>query len=304
METTVTRSQKMVTYFDHTTKHWKETTVGKGDGRFPMTAMFKVTPVWAEKVLENRNTDNRRLSDSRIDQYVADIIAGRWRVNNDDICFDCDGILLNGQHRLAAVVKAQMSVMMSFKFGLDSDVIRTIDEGKKRTNLDVMRIMKEPGTGKTLSATNFVMEQAGRKKRAPRSEQLDFHRRHFDAATFACQLNQKPYARNPVHAALLRSYYHVNRDRLLEFITILNTGIWDGSPANSAAFRLRRFIEANRLGQTGPARIELYFRAEQAIRHFCDRKHLRLLRAASAELFPLPEEQIKQAPAKKVKASF
>jgi len=289
----VMKSKSTVAFYDPKNKKWTTVIEDITSIKFPFSVIFGVTPEWAQRVLDERNTDNRRLSPHRIDSYARSIIAGKWKVNNDDICFDKDGILLNGQHRLAAVVKAKMTIKMSFKFGLNDDIIPTIDEGKRRTNLDVMRLMKEPGTNKTLSATNYVMEQTGKRSRMPREEQLAFHRRHYDAATFACQLTTKPFARNPVHAALLRAYYHVDSERLNKFIYILNSGVWDGHPANNAAFRLRRYIEAHRHGHTGTARCELYQKTESAVKHFCDRTPIKRLYVASDELFPLPEEQIK-----------
>jgi len=291
-ETVKSASRPTVMFYDHKNQKWMTVIEDMSSMSFPLCSTFEVTPEWADTVLKERNTENRRLDSYRVKKYVRDVIDNHWMVNNDDICFDKDGILLNGQHRLAAVVEAKRVAKMSFKFGLDDKVLSTIDEGKTRTNLDVIKLMHQRGNHHTLSAANYVMEQMGIKRTCPRVEQLEFHERHFDAAAFACQLTASPFARNPVHAAILRAWYHCDRDRLKQFIDILQTGIYDGNPEDSAAVSLRRYIDAHRLAQTGPARNVLYAKTESAISHFCNRHPITRLYGTCEELFPLPEEQL------------
>ena len=283
-----------VTYYKADGKQWYTVVEKTTSLVFPLSSTFEVTPTWAKEVMDNRNTRNRRLDSKRVNKYAREILNDRWIVNNDDICFLKDGTLINGQHRLAAVIASGVTVTMSFKFGLTEDAMETVDEGKSRTNLDIIHIMQEEGTGKTLAASNFVLEQLGLRRTMPRREQLAFHRRHLEAAQFACQLKKSPFARNPIHAALLRAYYHVNHERLAEFIRIIQTGIYDGNPQDAAAVRLRNFIEAHRQAHSGPARTEMYKKAASAIYHFCKFSPITKLYGMSEELFPLPEEKVQK----------
>jgi len=284
-------SRPTVVFYDPDNGKWITVLEDLTELTFPFSVSFTVTPAWALQVMLERNVHNRRLSKNRINKYAREILARRWRVNNDDICFNKAGEFLNGQHRLQAVIQAQQSVVMSFKFGLSDDAIPTIDEGKSRTNLDVMKIMEEDGSGKTLSAVNYILVIRGRRYKMPRAEQLEFHRRHFEAAAFACQLTRKPYARNPVHAALLGAWYHEDRDRLMEFITVLQEGKYTDDK-DVAALRLRQFIDANRSSNAPSQRHILYSKTQSAIKYFCRETPLTRLYAASEELYPLPEEQI------------
>lgn len=288
-----TIARPTVVFYDPDNKKWTTVIEEVTDLTFPFSVSFEVTPDWAKDVLGNRNPDNRRIDHHRVKKYVSEIINGRWQINNDDICFSKDGVLLNGQHRLAAVIEAQRPVEMSFKFGLPSSIVPTIDEGKTRTNLDVIRIMKRKGSGKTLGCTNYMLESKGVKRHLPRQSQLDFHDRHCEAAEFACQVRRSPYGRNPVHAAIARAWYHADRDRLAKFVSILDSGIVENmQPGDVAAMRLRQYIDSTRLWHSGTARAILYRKTESAINHFVNGDDIKRLYEASEELFPLPEEKV------------
>jgi hypothetical protein len=49
---------------------------------------------------------NRDIRPQRVDEYAAEMIAGRWRdLLSDPIAITADGHVLNGQHRIAAASK-------------------------------------------------------------------------------------------------------------------------------------------------------------------------------------------------------
>ena len=91
-----------------------------------------VTPEIAQRWLE-WNQINRALSSSKVAQYARAMAGGHWMVSNDDICFDRDGRLLNGQHRLHAVVRSGCTILMTVKRGLPTDAMQYMDRGKGRT---------------------------------------------------------------------------------------------------------------------------------------------------------------------------
>ena len=261
---------------------------------FPYTSRFLVTPEWALEVLENRNLTNRRLEKRRISKYAQDMINNNWQMSNDDICFDKEGFLQNGQHRLQAVVDAQKPIMMSFKFGMDHQALTSMDEGRSRSNLDIMRITGKNTTRQALSCTNYALEVHRKKEIMSRKQILDFHERHKDAAMFATgTLDKKPFCKAPVHAALMRAWYHYNtdRDRLQQFAQIVADGKYNNSRTDSAALKLRDYLIANPLSN-GTERFNLYYKTENAINLFMNYEEITLLRKITEEIFPLPEEKI------------
>lgn len=102
-----------------------------------------VTPEIAREWL-GYNTHNRRLRDRVIRAYAADMTAGAWRWNGESIKFAADGALLDGQHRLAAVIEANVDVTMLVIRGLPNETQETMDGGAKRKFSDVLQLRGEP----------------------------------------------------------------------------------------------------------------------------------------------------------------
>jgi hypothetical protein len=96
-----------------------------------------VTPVMAQTWLQH-NHHNRSLSPTVVKRYTDSIRAGQWVVNGQAIQFSDDGTLLDGQHRLAAVVAAATGAAMLVVRGVPAAARAVIDIGRKRTSGDVL----------------------------------------------------------------------------------------------------------------------------------------------------------------------
>ena len=73
------------------------------------TEIVTLTPALAAEWL-NSNTCNRPLSTLRASRYARDMKAGDWRFNGETISFTADGRLVDGQHRLTAVVESGVTI--------------------------------------------------------------------------------------------------------------------------------------------------------------------------------------------------
>ena len=71
----------------------------------------KITPDMARDLL-TKNTHNRPINRLKVSNMVADIKAGRFELTHQPIGIAEDGELVDGQHRLTAVVEADMPVEM------------------------------------------------------------------------------------------------------------------------------------------------------------------------------------------------
>lgn len=100
--------------------------------------MEKITPAKAKRYLANSNHGNRKLRPSRVEQYARDMVTDRWRFTGDAIRFNGDDTLIDGQHRLAAVVEAGVTVQMLVIRGLEDEAKTHIDTGAKRSFSDVL----------------------------------------------------------------------------------------------------------------------------------------------------------------------
>lgn len=108
----------------------------------PTAVVIDVTPELAREWLRN-NTHNRKLRDRAVADYARDMAAGHWTLNGEAIKFATNGTVLDGQHRLRAVIDADTTVQMLIVVGLDPAAQETMDTGRKRTTGDVMGLRGE-----------------------------------------------------------------------------------------------------------------------------------------------------------------
>jgi hypothetical protein len=114
------------------TVHWFNECVERGK-RERFSEEVTVTPGLASVILGN-NPDNRNLSATKLTQFAADMRAGRWRgLNGETIQIAKTGELNNGQHRLNALIDANVSLPLIFMFGLEREDRLTVDQGGART---------------------------------------------------------------------------------------------------------------------------------------------------------------------------
>lgn len=105
-----------------------------------------VTPALATEWLASSNTHNRNIRPNAVNAYAADMEAGRWLHNGDAIRFAADGTLLDGQHRLLAIVQSRCSISSVVISGLAREAQEVMDGGRKRTLGDVLTLRGEANT--------------------------------------------------------------------------------------------------------------------------------------------------------------
>lgn len=79
------------------------------------------------------NKRNRPVSHDIVDRYSNDMATGLWTFAADPIRFDTEGHLIDGQHRLTALARVEMTLPMLVVRGLPTDSQLVMDQGRKRT---------------------------------------------------------------------------------------------------------------------------------------------------------------------------
>jgi hypothetical protein len=97
-----------------------------------------VTPDMALHLLTFNSDVNRPLKPGRVDAIANDIVSGFWAFNGNPVCFDYHGVLMNGQHRLNAVVKSGIAVHMQIYRGMNPDAIENMDQDLPRSTADLL----------------------------------------------------------------------------------------------------------------------------------------------------------------------
>ena len=110
-----------------------------------------VTPTLAKKMLSS-SVNNRTLNERTVDKYARDMTDGNWQNNGDVIRITAGGKILDGQHRLSAVVKSKKPVYLAICKGVSENAMPTVDCGRKRSLSDILKLQGHSYTSK-LSAS-------------------------------------------------------------------------------------------------------------------------------------------------------
>ena len=103
--------------------------------------IVEITPERAKQYLE-KNTRNRTLRESKVAAYSRDMKNGDWMFTHQGIAFNCDGTLLDGQHRLAAIVDSGKTQRMLVTTGIQTDSQLVMDGHAKRTPGDAIGLAR------------------------------------------------------------------------------------------------------------------------------------------------------------------
>lgn len=109
-----------------------------------------ITPDIAREYL-TYNKVNRCLSKGQVAYYARMMSEGRWLLNGESIVFDEKGNLADGQHRLNAIILANIPVQSVVVRNVDTEAFTTFDQGKARSASDSFRI-KGIANGNNISA--------------------------------------------------------------------------------------------------------------------------------------------------------
>ncbi len=106
-------------------------------------AKVKITPEKATELLKN-NDHNRKVTKSRVAEYAKEMLSGMWMYNGESIIISESGRLLDGQHRLMAVIDSDTTIEAELIEGVpdqsgDVDIFLTINT-KNRSNVDALTI--------------------------------------------------------------------------------------------------------------------------------------------------------------------
>ena len=92
----------------------------------------EITPHVAEQLLSVNADEQRNVNKRRVDQYATDMAKGLWKANGEPIIIDERGRLIDGQHRLRAVVASGVTIEALVVSGVSKDSYKTLDQGMNR----------------------------------------------------------------------------------------------------------------------------------------------------------------------------
>lgn len=121
------------------------------------TVTLNISPSMA-KIMLDRVKTQRTLVSATVQRYAREMSEGRWVLTGECLIFGTNGALLNGQHRLRAVIRSDKTIAMDVRFGIDPKSMPKIDRLRPRSAGDVFSMLGENNAANLAAMTRFVWQ--------------------------------------------------------------------------------------------------------------------------------------------------
>lgn len=225
--------------------------------------METITPAMAEKYLALNVEHNRVVRDLKVQRYADAMTEGHWLPTSSTIKFDRNGHLIDGQHRLMAIIKSGKTVRMAVARNESPASIHVIDTNTPRNGGDSLvfaglankgRAFQVAGIANALNGwhnglfTN-AMSALGQGERMTNDEMVVFVREHQAIIEEAMHVADQVYRMVPLNKSGVALSYivlkNVDADAAEEFFSRLMNGVLHG--AEDPLLTLTRKVNADRL---------------------------------------------------------
>ena len=231
-----------------------------------------VTPEIATKLLE-ANSINRPLRQHHVERIAKQIIAGKWKFNGDTIKISSNHDILDGQHRLWAIILADVSVETVIVYDIEDDAFSTIDTIRQpRNGADVLALkgLDRQRRSTAVALTWLIRWQrgvlGGHKSRKNRIENSDIEECFKDHADMALAVDHCRRTRGLISPGLSGFLYYIfsNQDQELADRFLLTLLDPVDVPINDPFFRFRMWLVQSlnsKRRREAPEMIALAFKA-------------------------------------------
>lgn len=264
--------------------------------------LVRVDPQLATEWLAKQNR-NRKVSRADVDKYAKDMAAGRWVAipGENTIKFaDDNGELVNGQHRLMAIMESQTVIELWVDFSFPRHLVPLIDNGRRRSASDVLSMNGISNSTNIAAAASLVLRYERHKNnvwsgfrfqptKAEVEDEVFTHQGNYIAGLhLADQLRPiskgKHITRTPYTSlCVLVDRHSPNAELLSEFHYGLRTGanLEEGDPRLAL-----RTANVNKVW--GGSQVHL-FGCLKAWNAWIEGAEMRMLKTGSPKYLPMPE---------------
>lgn len=198
-----------------------------------------ITPSKSKELLES-NTHNRRIKQPVVLKYAKDMIEGRWLEDTGEtIKISKSGRILDGQHRLHAIIKANKAIYCHISNNLDESVFKVIDTGTTRNATDVFKIEGIKNENKLPSIISFFnLLEVGKKHKSLHVHQKSTNamllEQYYEDENFWQSVSRNAFNWYIGFAKILTPafiggfyahFYKLNSDKAYSFMVQLSSGI-------------------------------------------------------------------------------
>ncbi len=257
-----------------------------------------ITPEIAANLLEN-NAENRSISKGTVMAYMNDIIAGNWDESvGVAISIDENGILRDGQHRLAAIVQAGVGIHTWVCRNVSSDGI--YDNNRKRSNADQISIMRADFDGvykstRYIAIARILITGFMNRRTVTPKEIIDFTEKHkTDLDGFFLNIPQSSVAKISlavVHLALFMAYMDgVDINDILNFYDVLCSGM-STKPEEFPIIAYRNYLkDTSNISTTQIETSRCQYALKKYLTGSCTKRNI----APKDLIYPIPYKEAKE----------
>jgi hypothetical protein len=250
-----------------------------------------ITPAMAANWLA-KNTINRNLYPALVKTYAEDMELDRWQNNGETIKFSEEGTLLDGQHRLHAIVKVNKSVRMVVARGVAIESFRSIDTGMRRSNAQILAMDGVTSSAIVASACRWIVmlennRTYSHKNSVTTAQVFDALQRHPVVSHFATRHHEKgskSLLPSASLAVLVLASHKYGLEIVNDFLDAFASGV--GLKKGDPAYELRERMIANSCRVAKLNTQTIVAMTVKAVRAHCQSKIVGVLRWTPNEEFP------------------
>jgi hypothetical protein len=253
------------------------------------TQVVKMTPEKARALIENGD-NNRPLTANHVEMLAHQMKKGFWVLNGQPIILDADGYVLDGQHRLHAVVASGVTVDLLLVEGVPSAAFSTIDNNKTRNPADALACMGVPNYTDVSSLLLFIERYETTKchslsRRFTQAQAVDALKRHPQAVSCVHEFHKYSKGLLPTGSVFGIAYYSKQpKSKIHDYLSQVTSGVCKSS--TSAAARM-----ASRMIQNKTTKAKLPTLTVQALsviawNYFAEDREPTFIRFSEGQEFP------------------
>jgi hypothetical protein len=266
--------------------------------------MLKIAPDAAKRMIERWIPDGQRNStDSAVKRYAADLTDRRWNSQaGTTISIDRNGYVIDGRHRLQAIVDSGVPMDVLVVFECDPSAISVIDIGVPR-RLREMLVVRSRGafknslriSGIARSALFGVNSKAAAYSHNYIVEFIEKNQGVFQSfSTLAERNGARKTCHAPVIGAFVRAAFAIGVSKVERLFERFVEQEWEGrnDPLKLLEFYLRANTGSERAKKNVASQRDKYGAAVRAIVASINGENLRKLIPAKADAFSIPAKYL------------
>lgn len=224
-----------------------------------------ITPEMAESWLKTSegnprwSNKDKKVEEKNVKKIADDISSGKWNPGNNSIAFDEEGHLIDGHHRLSAVIMCGLPIFSLVVYGVPKSGLQHIDENRTRT------ISQRTGIDKRIVAVcniDFWVKQGISKTCQSAEVVSEWAKNHpsvFDAHDISQKGSQHGVGRKAavVHGIMCAIECGISTKTLEKFMESVNTGFTENQNQSSAIVLRNMLIEYKRVARRNSVQLSM-----------------------------------------------